>query len=79
VEIHLDDGDPASEILDRADEQECDLIVMGTHGLTGLRRILMGSVAEQVSRKATCPVLTLKVPYPEAALAVQGVAVAAGC
>jgi len=38
------------------------LIVMGTHGRTGLRHLLMGSVAEQVVRKAPCPVLTLKTP-----------------
>jgi hypothetical protein len=38
------------------------VIVMGTHGRTGLGRLLMGSVAEQVVRKATCPVLTVKTP-----------------
>ena len=43
-------------------ETGADLIVMGTHGRTGLRRLLMGSVAEQVVRKATCPVLTVRTP-----------------
>src|SRR5271157_4961120 len=42
-----------------------DIIVMGTHGRTGLSRLLMGSVAEAVSRKAHCPVLTVKHPFPE--------------
>jgi len=40
------------------------LIVMGTHGRTGVRRLLMGSVAEQVMRGATCPVLTVTAPFP---------------
>jgi nucleotide-binding universal stress UspA family protein len=43
-----------------AKETGCDLIVMGTHGRTGLGRLLMGSVAETVLRKAPCPVLTVK-------------------
>jgi hypothetical protein len=48
-----------------ADEATCDLIVMGTHGRRGLGRLLMGSVAEQVVRKALCPVLTVKTPLPD--------------
>lgn len=59
-------GDPATEIVRFAKEQECDMIVMGTHGRTGLRRLLMGSVAEEVVRKAPCPVLTVKTPFAEA-------------
>jgi nucleotide-binding universal stress UspA family protein len=55
--------EPVSEILAVAAEEGCDLIVLGTHGRTGLRRVLMGSVAEQVVRKAPCPVLTVKVPF----------------
>jgi nucleotide-binding universal stress UspA family protein len=55
-------GDPAAEIVAEAERERCDLIVMGTHGRTGIRRLLMGSVAEGVVRKATCPVLTYKVP-----------------
>ena len=54
------------EIVRTAEETACDLIVLGTHGLTGLRRALMGSVAEQVVRKAPCPVLTVKTPSPVA-------------
>ena len=62
VEYRVQDGDPAVEILGVAREAGCDLIVMGTHGRTGLDRLLMGSVAEQVVRKAPCPVLTVKIP-----------------
>ena len=47
-----------------AEEVHYDLIVMGTHGRKGLSRLLMGSVAENVVRKATCPILTLKAPFP---------------
>jgi nucleotide-binding universal stress UspA family protein len=64
IERHLVEGDPAMEILRMAREADCDLIVMGTHGRTGLGRLLMGSVAEAVVRKAACPVLTIKTPTP---------------
>jgi nucleotide-binding universal stress UspA family protein len=67
VEEQLLEGDPAMEILRLAEETKCDLVVMGTHGRTGLGRLLMGSVAEQVVRKAQCPVLTVKAPLSEAA------------
>jgi nucleotide-binding universal stress UspA family protein len=60
IEHRLQEGDPARWILQIATDCKCDLIVMGTHGRTGLRRLLMGSVAEQVLRNAACPVLTLK-------------------
>jgi nucleotide-binding universal stress UspA family protein len=59
------EGVPAAEILRVAREKHADLIVMGTHGRTGLRRLLMGSVAELVVRGADCPVLTVKMPFPE--------------
>ena len=48
------------EIIDYARENEIDLIVIGTHGRSGLMHILMGSVAERIVRKAPCPVLTVK-------------------
>lgn len=64
VEHRLEDGDPATGILHAAREAGADLIVMATHGRTGLERLLMGSVAEQVVRKAVCPVLTVKAPFP---------------
>jgi universal stress protein A len=55
-------GDPAQAIVQTAEDEHADLIVMGTHGRTGLTRLLMGSVAEAVVRKAPCPVLTVKHP-----------------
>jgi nucleotide-binding universal stress UspA family protein len=60
VRYLLAEGDPATAILGAARESKCGLIVMGTHGRTGLNRLLMGSVAERVVRKAPCPVLTVK-------------------
>jgi nucleotide-binding universal stress UspA family protein len=66
VEHRLADGDAAAEVLRAAAETHSDLIVMGTHGRTGLKHLLMGSVAEQVVRKAPCPVLTVKAPSPAA-------------
>jgi nucleotide-binding universal stress UspA family protein len=65
LEHRLEEGFAASEILRVADELQADLIVIGTHGRTGLGRLLMGSVAEQVVRKAVCPVLTVKGPLTE--------------
>lgn len=62
VEHRLLEGDAAIEILAVATEAKCDLIVMGTHGRRGLSRLLMGSVAEEVVRKAPCPVVTVKAP-----------------
>ena len=59
-------GRPAEEILRVAEEAGVDLIVMGTHGRTGLRHVLMGSVAEAVERTAGCAVLTIKAPAPVA-------------
>lgn len=53
-------GDPAAAIVRVAEEEGADMIVMSTHGRTGVTRFLMGSVAEEVVRKAPCPVLTLR-------------------
>lgn len=55
-------GIPFVEILRFARDGACDLIVMGTHGRTGLRHALLGSVAEKVVRKSPCPVLTIRPP-----------------
>jgi len=52
-------GDPRAQILAHAAAEGVDLIVMGTHGRTGARRLLLGSVAERVVREAPCPVLTV--------------------
>lgn len=53
-------GDPAIAINDTADEVGADLIVMGTHGRSGVARLLMGSVAESVLKKSSIPVLCVK-------------------
>jgi len=70
VEIRLNRGFDREEIIQVAKECGCGLIVMGTHGRTGLGRLLMGSVAESVMTRANCPVLIVKaqrqVPAPAA-------------
>jgi nucleotide-binding universal stress UspA family protein len=53
-------GDPADTIVRMAEELAVNLIVMGTHGRTGLQHVLLGSVAEKVVRLAPCPVLTVR-------------------
>jgi len=64
VEHRLIEGNEAETILEVAEDVGAGLIIMGTHGRGGLSRLLMGSVAEQVVRKAKCPVLTLRVAGP---------------
>jgi nucleotide-binding universal stress UspA family protein len=54
------EGNPAKAIVDAAAENECDLIVVGSHGRTGLDRILIGSVSQQVVVQAKCPVMVVK-------------------
>ena len=54
-------GEPAPAILELAESEAVEMIVMGTHGHTGLSRLLMGSVAEDIARRATCPVTLVKV------------------
>ena len=56
----LKTGMAAEGIVDAATEAQADLIVIGTHGRTGLTRLVIGSVAERVVRLAPCPVLTIK-------------------
>jgi universal stress protein A len=53
-------GSPSEEIVKFANEQGADLIVMGTHGWTGARHLILGSTAENVVRTANCPVLTVR-------------------
>ena len=67
-------GSPARRIVEQAGETRADLIVMGTHGRTGLGHLLLGSVAERVVRTAKCPVLTTR--ETEAAAPTVGVAAA---
>jgi universal stress protein A len=59
------EGTPFAEIIRFAREKDVDLIVMGTHGHTGLAHVLLGSVTEKVVRKAPCPVLTVRHPEHE--------------
>jgi nucleotide-binding universal stress UspA family protein len=60
VETKRLEGKPETEILREAREGKFDLIVLGTHGRTGLKHIVIGSVAERVVRHAPCPVFTVK-------------------
>jgi len=60
IEAQLTDGLPSEEILRAARRHRADLIVIGTHGRTGLGRIFMGSVVERVLQRATSPVLTVR-------------------
>lgn len=60
VETEVLIGRPAEAIVDMAEKRNADLIIMGTHGRTGLTHLLMGSVAEFVLRHAQCPVLTVR-------------------
>ena len=62
---HCELGDPATAIVERAASGGYDLLVLGTHGRTGLSHVLMGSVAEKVVRGAPCSVLTVKNRPPE--------------
>jgi nucleotide-binding universal stress UspA family protein len=63
------EGKPFVEILKTAGKIEADLIVLGTHGRTGMAHILIGSVAEKVVRQASCPVFTVR---PKAFIAAKG-------
>lgn len=60
VDTHLTEMAPAPAVTEAAEQLHVDLIVMGTRGLTGLKHVLLGSVAERVLRTAPCPVLTVK-------------------
>jgi nucleotide-binding universal stress UspA family protein len=61
-EIEIRTGKPFIEIIDTAREIDADLIIIATHGHTGVEHLLFGSTAEKVVRKAPCPVLTLREP-----------------
>lgn len=63
VETKLVEGQPFREIVRVAEESKSQLIVMGTHGRTGIAHVLLGSVAERVVRRSPCPVIT--VPFKE--------------
>ena len=55
-------GDPAYQIVELAAEENADLIIIATHGLTGWRKVIFGSVTEKVIRLAKCPVLSIRIP-----------------
>lgn len=81
VETHLLKGDPAAEIVEAAENLQCDLIIMGTHGRTGMARFLLGSVTEHVLRISPVPVLAVRpqtVTEDEKALPNQKTAAAQG-
>ena len=60
VEIYARQGDPADAILDVAEEQKADLIIVGNKGMTGAKRFLLGSVPNKVSHHAPCSVLIIR-------------------
>ncbi|HYN49823.1 MAG TPA: universal stress protein [Thermoleophilaceae bacterium] len=60
VEVHAREGDPADAILDVAEEQGADLIVVGNKGMTGAKRFLLGSVPNKVSHHAPCNVMIIR-------------------
>jgi nucleotide-binding universal stress UspA family protein len=62
VDAEILHGNAIHKIIEYASDVNADLIIMATHGRTGVSHVLLGSVAEQVVRKAPCPVLTLKRP-----------------
>ncbi|WP_394741868.1 universal stress protein [Natronococcus roseus] len=76
VETSVRSGRPRRELLECADECDVELIVMGTHGRTGLERWLMGSVAIAVVREARCPVLTVNATVSEPAGTIDDVLIA---
>jgi len=77
VQFRVAQGSPADEILRWASENKVDMIVLGTHGRGGLRRAIMGSVAEKVLRLAPCPVMTVNSAVAMAEVAVHESAVSA--
>ena len=66
IDTVLREGFPATEIVAAARDLQADLIVLGTHGRSGVERLFLGSVAERVLRRAPCPVLTVPAHQPDA-------------
>ncbi|MBX3172356.1 MAG: universal stress protein [Candidatus Eremiobacteraeota bacterium] len=66
--VVLPPGSPADRILDEVKKERADLIVVGSHGRTGLTRMLLGSVAEKLARHAPCPVMIARVQEVPAAV-----------
>jgi len=76
VESLVVEGDASEAILRVAEGKSCDLIIMGTYGKSGMLQATMGSVAAEVSRKARCPVLTVRVPSSTPAISPKEAATA---
>ena len=70
VKARVVQGDPVEAIIEASQRDPFDLIVMGTHGRTGMGRLFAGSIAEEVIRRAPCAVLTVKAPRPAPSLRV---------
>ena len=68
IDAVVREGNTAVEILEQATSMKADLLVIGTHGRSGFERLLLGSVAEKVLRKASCPVLTVPSGLPDSML-----------
>ena len=65
LQIDVRFGDPGNVVADRAKELDAELVVIGSHGRSGILRLMLGSVAERVARLASCPVLVVKLqPQP---------------
>lgn len=62
VQRQMEGGRPAASLIEYVDAHDIDLVVMGTHGRRGVRRVLLGSVTEEVLRTAPCPILTVREP-----------------
>lgn len=76
TDVHTLIGQPATEIAYYAEQNAVDLILLASHGLTGFKRFLLGSVAESLNRKAPCAVLTIK-PFGKSLIKEEGTAQAA--
>jgi nucleotide-binding universal stress UspA family protein len=66
IDAVVREGNAAGEILEHATSMKADLLIIGTHGRSGFERLLLGSVAEKVLRRATCPVMTIPRRLPDA-------------
>ena len=56
----IDHGDPAARIIEIAEERSVDLIIMGSRGLSGIRRLFTGSISDKVANQANCPVMIVR-------------------
>lgn len=77
-EVRLEVGEPVEVILQTATDVGADVVVIGTHGRTGIKRFVMGSVAEQIVRRAECAVLTVKLAAAVGTQSPRETAAAAG-